>query len=139
MRKFEFRLRKVLEYRETMEQWAQDAYLETRVARLEGEAALLEVQNRRAKALEWPVHTLDERRQLEMNIQALDDDEIAKRAVIEVLATEEEKALAVWHEKKRELETITKLRDHALEAWLLEDTRHEQAALDEWSVLRRSA
>ena len=139
MKKFKFRLQKVLEYREAMEHWAQDVYLETRVARLEGEAALLEVQNRRNSAVNRSADTLEERKHLEMTLMSLDDDEKAQKTVVEVLTAEEEKALNVWHEKKRELDIILKLRDKAREEWQLEATRHEQAELDEWAVLRRGA
>lgn len=139
MKRFEFRLQKVLEYREAMEHWAQEAYLETRVARLEGEAALAEVQRRRQESLRHKADTLEARILLEMTLQTLDDDEKAKILVIDVLTTEEEKALGVWQEKKRELETIVKLRDNAYEEWKLEETRYEQAQLDEWAVLRRPA
>jgi flagellar protein FliJ len=139
MKKFEFRLQKVLEYREAMEHWAQEVYLDTRVARLEGEAALLEVRNRRATALQQTANGLNERRHLELFLQTIDDDELAKQTIIEVLLAEEEKALGLWHEKKRELETIVKLREHAHEEWQLEANRQEQAELDEWSVLRRGA
>lgn len=139
MKSFKFRLQRVLEYREAMEHWAQEAYLDTRVARLEGEATLLEVQNRRSATLQQSAGTLDERKLLEMTLHTLDDDERAKQTIVEVLRTEEEKALNVWHEKKRELETMVKLRDKAFEEWQLEATRKEQAELDEWSVLRRGA
>jgi flagellar FliJ protein len=139
MKSFKFRLQKVLEYREAMEHWAQEAYLDTRVARLEGEAALLEVRNRRSTALQQSANSLDERKMLELTLQTLDDDERAKETVVEVLRSEEEKALQVWHDKKRELETIVKLRDKAFDEWQLEANRKEQAALDEWAVLRRGA
>ena len=139
MKKFKFRLQKVLEYREAMEHWAQDVYLETRVARLESEAALADVASRRSIALGHPANTLDERKQLELTLQSLDDDQRAKKTVVEVLTAEEDKALNAWHEKKRELDVIVKLRDKAREEWQLEATRHEQAELDEWSVLRRGA
>jgi flagellar export protein FliJ len=139
MKKFKFRLQKVLEYREAMEHWAQEAYLETRIARLEGEAALLEVRNHRTAALEQASATLAERQDLELTLQSLDDDEKAQTTVVEVLGNEEEKAFQVWQEKKRELETIIKLRDNALAEWQIEATRHEQAELDEWAVLRRGA
>src|SRR4051794_37908925 len=123
MKSFKFRLQKVLEYREAMEHWAQEAYLDTRVARLEGEAALLEVRNRRSTALQQSANSLDERKMLELTLQTLDDDERAKETVVEVLRSEEEKALQVWHEKKRELETIVKLRDKAFDEWQLEANR----------------
>jgi flagellar export protein FliJ len=139
MKIFKFRLQKVLEYREAMENWAQEAYLDTRVARLEGEAALLEVRNRRAAALRNSATGIEERRHLEMFLQSIDDDETAKQTIIDVLQNEENKALALWHEKKIELETILKLRDRAHEEWQLDTNRREQAELDEWSVLRRGA
>ena len=139
MKKFEFRLQKVLEYREAMEHWAQEVYLETRVARLEGESALLNVQNRRAAALSQSANTLDDRKRLELILASLDDDERGQLTVVEVLTTEEEKALTAWQEKKRELEVIAKLRDKAREVWQLESIRHEQAELDEWAVLKRGA
>ncbi|HTQ09527.1 MAG TPA: flagellar FliJ family protein [Fimbriimonadaceae bacterium] len=139
MRKFRFRLQKILEYREAMEHWAQEAYLETRVARLEGEAALQDIRSRRSALLQNSADSLAERRELEMAVQVLDDDETAQKTVIEVLVAEESKAFDVWQEKRRELETMVKLRDHALDAWTLEETRYEQAQLDEWAVLKRSA
>jgi flagellar protein FliJ len=139
MKKFKFRLQKVMEYREAMEHWAQEAYLDTRVARLEGENALRDVQNRRSVALKQTADTLDDRKSLELMLASIDDDEKAKDTVVEILKTEEAKAFEVWQEKKRELETMVKLRDKALEEWQLEATRHEQAELDEWAVLRRSA
>ncbi|MFI5385576.1 MAG: flagellar export protein FliJ [Fimbriimonadales bacterium] len=139
MKKFRFRLQKVLEYREAMEHWAQEAYLETRVARLEGDATLLEIRNRRAAALQQTPSTLEERKELERTLQMHDEDERGQEIVVEILATEEAKALDAWQEKKRELETISKLRDKALEEWLLDERRHDQSELDEWSVLRRGA
>jgi flagellar export protein FliJ len=122
-----------------MEHWAQEAYLDTRVARLEGEAALLDVKRRRDTALTRKADSLEERRHLELTLLSLDDDERAKQTIVEVLKAEEEKALEVWHEKKRELETMIKLRDKAHEEWQLDANRQEQAALDEWAVLRRGA
>lgn len=139
MKKFKFRLQKVMDYRESMEHWAQEVYLETRVARLEGEAALADVKNRRSLALKQSAETLDDRRLLEMMLGSLDDDEKAKETIVEVLKAEEEKAFEAWQEKKRELETMVKLRDKAHEEWQLELTRHEQAELDEWAVLKRGA
>lgn len=139
MKKFRFRLQKVVEYRESMEQWAQEAYLETRIARLEAEEAVREVQRGRDEALARPASSLDERKHLELILLAIDDDERAKSTIASVLAGEEAKALEAWHEKKRELDTILKLRDKAYDEWNLDQSRREQAALDEWAVLKRGA
>ncbi len=139
MKKFEFRLQKVLEYRDAMENWAQEGYLDTRVARLEGEAALLEIQNRRQAALHAAPVSVDDRLNLELRLLSFDDEERAQQTVIQVLTNEEEKALEVWQEKKRELETVVKLKEKALEEWQLDANRQEQGELDEWSVMRRGA
>ena len=139
MKKFNFRLQKVLEYREAMEQLAQDAYLDTRVARLEAEASVLEVAERRKTLLKEPAQSLDVRQAIELKLQSLDDEEHSRHTVVEVLKAEEEKAFKAWQEKKRELEALVKLRDKAKEEYELELTRHEQAELDEWAVLKRGA
>jgi flagellar export protein FliJ len=139
MHMFKFRLQKVLDYRETMEHWAQEAYLDTRVARLEAEAAMHDVGTRRKEMLHQQANTLYERQDMEQRLARLDDEEVEKKTVVEVLKAEEEKALQVWHEKKRELETMVKLRDKAKEEWTLEANRKEQAELDEWAVLKRGA
>lgn len=139
MRKFSFRLQKVLEYRESMEQWAQDAYLDTRVARLEAEAAVLEVDSRRKQVLTDQAASLDARKVQELRLQMLDEEERQKATVVEVLKAEEEKALAVWHEKKQELEAMVKLSERAKEEWMQEQHRREQGELDEWATQKRGA
>ena len=139
MKKFKFRLQKVLEYRQAMEQWAQDAYLDTRVARLEAEASVMEIVARRKEALATGGASLDDRRSLEATMQALDFEEHSRQTVVEVLKTEEEKALEIWNEKKRELDALLKLREQASAAYDLDAARHEQRELDEWSSMRRGA
>lgn len=137
MKVFQFRLQKVLNYRETMERWAQEAYLDTRVARLEAEAAVLEVDARRQAALGQTPASLDDHKALETRLLRFDDEERERQMVAEILQAEEEKALAAWNEKKQELEAMVKLRDKAHEEWRSEANRAEQAELDEWSVMRR--
>lgn len=137
MKVFQFRLQKVLNYRETMERWAQEAYLDTRVARLEAEAAVLEVDARRQAALAQSPTSLDEHKALETRLLRFDDEERERQVVAEILQSEEEKALAAWNEKKQELEAMVKLREKAHDEWRTEANRAEQAELDEWSVMRR--
>lgn len=137
MKVFQFRLQKVLNYRETMERWAQEAYLDTRVARLEAEAAVLEVDARRQAALGQSPASLDDHKALEARLLRFDDEERERQMVAEILQAEEEKALAAWNEKKQELEAMVKLREKAHEEWRTEANRTEQAELDEWSVMRR--
>ena len=139
MKTFKFRLQKVLEYREAMEQYAQNAYLDSRLARLEADAELLNVDDKRKAMIAGTGNDLSERLALEAKLIALADEEREKQIVAHLLTAEEEKALQNWHEKKRELDALVKLRDRALEEYLLDGTRREQAELDEWAVLRRQA
>jgi flagellar export protein FliJ len=136
---FEFRLEKVLEYREVQEGWAKDNYLDSRAARIQAEATIHEVRARRGYLLENTASDINSRRALEATLLRLDDDERAQNVVRNVLVAEEESALNAWHHAKRELETLQRLRDAALEEYTLEESRREQAALDEWAVLRRVA
>jgi flagellar biosynthesis chaperone FliJ len=69
----------------------------------------------------------------------LDDGERSQNVVLKVLLNEEVTALNAWHLTKRDLETLVRLREAALEEYKLEENRREQAELDEWAVLRRKA
>ena len=60
-------------------------------------------------------------------------------SVLAVLETEEANALLAWQERKRELEALLKLREQAFAEYQLDETRREQAELDEWAVTRRTA
>jgi len=137
--KFKFRLQKVLEHRERLEQDAKEAYLDARVKHLEAEAGLLAIQRRREESLSQPSDGLQARVVLELYLFRLDGEERCQVLVIEALETEEESLRLEWIERRRELQAIQKLRDHALVEWELEVTRKEQGELDEWAVLRSAA
>lgn len=139
MRKFTFRLQKVLEYREMTEEWAKEAYLQAQRARLEGDAALAAIGEKRVTVLAQPVLGLAERMALEAMLARLDSEEEVQRGVLSELLDEEAHALDEWIERKREREALVKLRAREHEAWQLEASRKEQSSLDEWAVLRRAA
>jgi flagellar export protein FliJ len=136
---FEFRLQRVLEYRERLEGWAKDTYLDSRAARLETEAGIHELRMRRGDLLENTPTDLNSRTALEATLLHLDDGERSQNVVLKVLLNEEVTALNAWHLTKRDLETLVRLREAALEEYKLEENRREQAELDEWAVLRRKA
>ena len=138
MARFAFRLRKVLEYRELQESWAKTAYLEAQQARLKGDAELALVAERRSGLLAYPTMSVADRIALEHSLFALDDIEHQQKLALQVLLQEESVALSVWQEKRRDGEVLRKLRERAYDEWSLEQGRLEQAALDEWAVLRRA-
>jgi flagellar FliJ protein len=139
LKQFNFRLQKVLEYRQLLETWAKEAYLDARTARLEAEIVLYGVAEQRKHMLESPVNTLDERQTLEIRLADLDDKERQQNTVLAILLTEEEKALEAWTEKRVELQALQKMHDKRFAEWQQEAERKVQAELDEWALRKRAA
>jgi flagellar export protein FliJ len=139
LKKFQFRLEKVLEYRGLVEQWAKDAFMEARMHRLTGELELTRIHERGRQCVAQPARTLADRMAMQNALTKLDDDERAQHAVIQVLMNEEIDAMAKWQKAKQEHEILVKMRGRVVEEWTLALTREEQAALDEWAVLRHAA
>ena len=139
MKAFDFRLSKVLEYRQLTEQWAKDAYLDARAARLEAETVLLGILTLKQQLLTHVALTIEDMQATELRFQTLDDRESEQRLVINVLADEEGKALADWKERRQEVAALEKLHDRAYEEWTHLMSKEEQAFLDEWTNSRRAA
>lgn len=136
---FNFRLQKVLEYREMEEKWAKDFFLEKQAARFEAEAELAEIDRTRRLYLGMKADDVMQRRDLEVRMQKLDDCERAQRLLITHLLEEEDAARAIWLDKRQDKSVMEKLREHAKEAFDQIQLKREQAALDEWAVQRRKA
>ena len=139
MRAFDFRLQRVLDYRRMVEGWAKDAYLDARVRRLEAEAELLTIDARRREVLEQRPNTIDQLLGLERYLVRLQDEERAQQMLISILIQEEESAQLAWIEKRKESESIERLREQHYADWQYEVGLEEQKALDEWAVTRRKA
>jgi flagellar FliJ protein len=137
--KFVFKLQKVLEYRERLEQEAKDAYMEARAKTIEAEAELAGMIEHRKAVIRQPLSSLEDHRALDLYVQACEDKERQQHLVIQVCEAEEEEKRLLWIEAKKDYQAIVKLRDKAFGEWLAEESRREQNALDEWAVLRRSA
>lgn len=139
MKKFSFRLQKVMDFREAMESLAKDAYLEARSKRLECEVEIEGIERRRAEILAEPCNTIQAHQIVDALMLRLDDEVRAQQVVLSVLRDEEEHALGEWHRAKREFEALVKLRDKALAEYELEASKEEQRELDEWATTRRAA
>jgi flagellar export protein FliJ len=139
MKKFSFRLQKVMDFREAMESLAKDAYLDARAKRLEAEAMIANIEVRRQGLLGEPCTTLEAHQAIDAMMIRLDDEVRAQTAVIAVLKDEEEECLAHWHKTKQDYEALVKLRDKAEEAHRKEVDLEEQKELDEWATTRRAA
>jgi flagellar export protein FliJ len=137
---FQFRLQKILEYRETQEAEAKRHFLERRAATLEAEGMIASIKEVRRAAIEHSsARNLGALIELEARLIQIDDEERFAVSALSVIRDEEATAETLWHERHRDAEAIRKLRAHAMEEWELSENRREQKELDEWSVLRRAA
>lgn len=139
MKKFSFRLQKVMDFREAMESLAKDAYLDARAKRLEVEALVTNIETRRQEILSEPCVNIDALQSIDALMVRLDDEVRAQEAVISVLSDEEAHLLSEWTRAKQNFEALVKLRDKALAAYQKEADLEEQKELDEWATSRRAA
>ena len=139
MKKFEFRLQKVLDFRAAMEEMAKDAYLDARNKRIEAEALITAIEDRRREILDGTGDSIAERQSTDDLMIRLDDEKRSQLTIISVLRSEEDNFNAEWIKAKQDREALEKLRDKAQVDYDLEISRSEQKELDEWSVTRRLA
>ncbi len=139
MHKFRFRLQTVLEYREELEQQAKSAYGAAQARRIEVEEEMREVDQVRGENLKSKPASLPEHLALEAWLNNLDDRQRQMEVLRAILLEEEDTARLAWIETKREAEVLQKLRTKQKDEYDLELSRFEQAQLDEWATMRRSA
>ncbi len=139
MKRFDFRLQNLLEYRLLTEQWAKEAYLDARSKRLEAEMIQLGLRRQRDELLETPVSDIEDLQTLDLRLKLIEDQEMQQKLVIQVLTNDEGICFEQWHQRRNDVDVVTKLRDKAFEEWKVGMDRAEQNSLDEWSVQRRRA
>ncbi len=139
MRRFEFRLEKVLAYRCLQEEWAKEALREAQAALGEAEIELTRIERERAAALLKKPKSIEAMIDLESYVAKLEDDAEAQKSVISILEDEVERARLEYLEAKRAVETMEKLKQRELEEWEAELNREEQKSLDDWTSTRRPA
>ncbi|MBS1706825.1 MAG: flagellar export protein FliJ [Armatimonadetes bacterium] len=139
MRKFEFRLQKVLDYRRLCEDWAKQAYIESQARLLDGQDEVRTIAHRREKAIAHTPHSVNGMVSLEQYLVKLDDDQRAQEAVNSILEQEVESARQDWVSARQDAEAIQKLHDREWEDYQTEVLREEQKALDEFANYRRAA
>ncbi|MFX6254413.1 hypothetical protein ABTF84_19815, partial [Acinetobacter baumannii] len=89
--KFQFRLDRILGFRQLQEKWAREAYLAARAERLEAEDEAQQIESRKLGLLSDSALSLSSRIALESALNRLDDDFRAQRAVVGVLESEEDR------------------------------------------------
>lgn len=139
MRKFRFRLEKLLEYRRLQEKWAKDEFLACRARRIEGENEIDRLKAQRNEAMRKNYPTLTEKRAQESFAAKLEDDRRAIEAAVAVLAGEEELARMKWLNVRKDAEALEKLKEKDQALWTVEEERRIQRDLDEWTITRRAS
>ncbi|MCW5941854.1 MAG: flagellar export protein FliJ [Fimbriimonadaceae bacterium] len=139
MARFRFRLQRVLEFRATCEEAAKREFQQAQAAVLATERERDAWHDKKRRLLGSETRDIAERQTLEAAVLNLDDRVRHLQIAIEQLRQEAERAMERWRAAKIELEVMEKLRDKAFEAHRLEESRREQAEMDEFAVLRRMA
>ena len=137
MKKFEFRLEKVLEFRRLGETEAKDLYLKARVETLEAEAQLDGIRFRRQRVIECPATSVMERMTMESSLHWIDEEEQMQERAIAVLRDEESAALTRWQETRKDVKVLERLREEAVIEYQYAANLEEQKALDEWATTSR--
>ena len=137
MAKFNFRLQRVLDYRADQEDAAKRVYQNAVAERIETEAQIDAIIARRNATMGRTPDSISGRLALETHVFAVDAQVETLRSVLNVLADEEEQAREKWLQCRQDRKALGTLRDKELEEWTLNESRREQADLDEWAVLRR--
>jgi flagellar FliJ protein len=133
---FRFRLQTVLELRLNQCEAAEQAYLLAKSKRVAAEFDRQSVEALLADQRRINPAQFADRLATIAYLDRLGDQVRSIQSTIGVLQSEEDRAMAVWIEAKREVKTIEKLREKALAEFNLEQQRKEQAELDEWATLR---
>lgn len=137
MRRFRFRLQKVLDFRETVEEQAKSTFLEARARRLDAEAQIAAIDRRRRQALETDCERIDQMIALEAFLARLDDEQRAQEAVVSILLQDEQRAYDDWRLREQEAEALRKLKQKELDEHALAMQRSEQKELDEMALRRK--
>lgn len=133
---FKFRLQTVLDLRLIALEEAERMYVLAKSKRESAQADHDGVQRILAQAKQQSLTNFQDRIDSLAYTDRLQDESRALLSTIGVLEAEEDQAFAAWMEAKKEVKTIEKLRTKALEEYQLDETRREQAELDEWATLR---
>jgi flagellar export protein FliJ len=136
---FKFRLQTVLDLRVNELDSAERTYLVAKSKREDAELDFDGVKKMIQEQRQQPRETFQARLDAEAYSQRLEDESRAILTTIGVLEDEEAKAMGFWIEAKKEVKALEKLKEKAEDEYNIEMNRKEQAELDEWAVLRRSA
>ncbi len=138
MAKFRFKLETLRQFRIGEAEEAKLAFSQAQRSRFEMEDFLLELALRRRESLnESSISGYQDRLALQNWMDNLDVQQQHGEAALMVLLDEEEACRQLWYERQQAADALEKLRVRHRQEFELEQSRREQAQLDEWAVMRR--
>lgn len=137
MKKFEFRLETVLDFRRVAEEEAKETYLKARTETIEAESVLDTIREKRRGVLHWQARSVLELMTIESSLHWIDEEESMQESVIRVLRDEEQAALERWQDARKDVKVLERLREEALLDWQYAANLEEQKALDEWATTKK--
>lgn len=137
MKKFQFRLQRVLEYREHLEESAKSEFASARRAYIQGIQRIDALKADQRKAMLQPCPDFRVRLAVEGQLARMTHEERILQIQLNDFEMDQNRANQVYLERRSEAEALRKLREKAHATWSLEAERFEQAALDEWATQRR--
>lgn len=139
MKKFSFRLSRVLEYRRKQEHDALMALLGAQVLRQNTEREIADLLSERARVVAAIPQDLVARLEADAYVAAVDGRRAILESVLAVQRQEEDAARQIWENRKRATKTLEQLQESAWRTWVRDSLRWEQRALDEWATMRSVA
>lgn len=139
MRKFKFKLQKVLEYRRLQEEWSETAYRESMAKLNDGRKTLTRLKEDVQTAQLKRFMRLDEKLSQEAFLDRLRDQVSIQNSVLGFMETEAETLRTIWLQKREEAEAMQTLHDNAKSNYDKEAAQLEQKMLDEMAITRRKA
>jgi len=139
VRKFNFRLERVRQYRRQLEEQAKKELQETQLRVREAEKELENMLQHRQETLQQALNTVADRRATLDYVCFVDEKCAGQESIIAILQQDEEMMRAKWIQARQDAELLEKLKTKAKDQYDLDANRHEQAELDEWTMMRRDA
>ncbi len=139
MRKFEFKLGRVREFRHMLEEKAKQELQETQRRVIEAEMELGRMIEHRKDSLREAFRSVSDRLSMQAYINRLDEQIATQESIIAIIKQDEEFAHERWLEVRQDAEVMDKLHENAHEEYVAEANREEQNELDEWATRRRAA
>lgn len=140
MKRFEFRLQRVLNYRARIEEHAERLYVEARAQRELAQRRLDGLRDtlKSTLARAGPFALEDVRRRRDY-CDALEDRMRQQEVILTTLYSDEARMRERWLAARTEREILSKLREKAEADYRIEVNHVEQRELDEWAALRHEA